>query len=169
MKLAALMIAVLAAAPALAQPPAHPRQGPGHGPGGDPDRMAEVLKLTDAQKASWKEVHDAHRAEMKATFEEGRKLHEAVRAALDEPTPDAAKVGRAMIAAEKHRKKVDSSREALEEKLAALLDDEQKTRFETLRAMRGPGPGRGRGPGHGPGMRRGPGAGPDRPDGPDGQ
>jgi Spy/CpxP family protein refolding chaperone len=154
-----VVVASLAAFPALAQPPGPPggphgtprHGGPGH-PGPGMDRIAEALKLTDAQKASWKELHEAHRAEMKDTFEEGRRLHEAVRAALGEPTPDAAKVGRAVIAVEKHRQRMEAGRRSLEEKLTALLVPEQKTRFETLRAMHGPGPGA-RGPGHGHGGR----------------
>jgi Spy/CpxP family protein refolding chaperone len=148
--LSSLLVMALCAAPALAQPPAPGAPPP---PPRGPERMAEALKLTQEQQAAWAELHEAHRTETKALFEEGRALHEALRAALAETTPDPLKVGKAAIAADQHRKRMDASRRALEDKLAALLDEEQKQRFQALRALRGPlGPGgpRGRGPGFGP-------------------
>lgn len=138
------LAAALAAAPALAQPP-----GP---PGGrrGPDHLAEELGLSEDQRASWAALHEAHREETKGLFEEGRKLHETLRAALAAPTPDPATVGRAAIAADRHRQRMEAARQALEAKLVALLDEEQKERFDEMRKERGPGGPGPRGP-HGPG------------------
>jgi Spy/CpxP family protein refolding chaperone len=143
--------AVLAVA--LPQPPGPPGlPGFGFRAGGPPGDLAEVLRLSDTQKAAWKELLDEHRTQMDPLFEEGRKLHEEMRAALEEATPDPAKVGAAAIALQGHRKQVESEMKSFEEKQAALLDPDQRKQLETLRRERG----FKRGPAAGPGGRRAP-------------
>lgn len=149
MKTPLLVIALVAALGAGgAQAQEKPgRHGPAHPPGPPVDRLAEALRLTDAQKAAWKELHEGQREATKATLEEGRALHEALRVALEADRPDPLEVGQAMIALEAHRKKMAAAHETLEAKLVKLLDAEQKVRFETLRSLR-------QGPEGGPGGPR---------------
>lgn len=145
--MAAAVLSGAGLAVALPQPPGPP----GARLGGPLFDLTEVLRLSEAQKTAWKEIQDEHRTQMQPLFEEGRKLHEEMRAALDEPSPEPAKVGALAITLQRHRKQVESARKSFEEKQAELLDSDQRKRLDALRAMRPR-----VGPGSAPGGRRGP-------------
>jgi len=142
-------------------------RGP-HGPGSD--RLATFLGLTDEQKATWEQMHQEFRESMRATFEQQRPNVEKLRAALDADQPDAAAVGRMVLAMHQQRKQMEKQHEAFQQRLRATLTPEQQVKFDAFQALR---PAR-KGPGHGGfglGMLapHGPGA-PDGPEdeGPDG-
>jgi Spy/CpxP family protein refolding chaperone len=130
-----------------------------------PERVAEYLGLTEQQREAWKSLREKHRQQAQALHQEGRTLREQVKAALAVATPDPLAVGKATIALEAHRKKMQAQREAFQAQLAETLTPEQKEKWEALEAARGAL----RGPRGMRGMRgmrgqRGPGA----PDGPGG-
>lgn len=152
-------LAVSLAAGAFAED-APPGPGPRHmrhpGPAGPPlEHMAQVLGLGDAQKAAWTDAVKAHHEAMKPVMEKVHALHQAAKAEVEKPDPQPAVVGEAVIAAHKAEAELKAAHSELHDKLMALLDAEQKAKFEAFRQsrprMHGPG-----GP-HGPGMmRRGP-------------
>jgi Spy/CpxP family protein refolding chaperone len=130
-----------------------------HGRGGDrgarrAERLANELDLTEAQRASWQAMREQHEAEMQPLRDEGRALHEKLRAAMKAENPDPQAVGEATIALERHRQAVEAARKAFRDKLATQLTPEQKAKFDSLaerhRSHRGPDGSRRRGPGRGP-------------------
>jgi Spy/CpxP family protein refolding chaperone len=117
--------------------------------------LAKELNLTEEQKASWRAMHEQHLSEMQPLRDEGRALHEKLRAALQAERPDPQVVGEATIALQQHRQVVEAARKAYHEKLAKELTPEQRTKFDALAEShrmkhRGPGGFGRRGPGHGP-------------------
>jgi Spy/CpxP family protein refolding chaperone len=148
----------LAGSIASAQGPGERGKGHGRGQGQDGQRIAKYLGLTDEQVATWKTLHEQQRTEMQPLWDEGRKLHEALKASLDAPKPDPTTVGKATLALKAHREKMKASHEAFEAKLVAILTPEQKTKWDAmkeLRGMRGP-QGPGFGGHHGPSGPGGP-------------
>jgi len=132
---------------------AAPEAGKGRGRDGRHlEWLAESLGLTDAQQAEWKALHEQHRTEMEPFWNEGRELHQKLRAAVEAENPDPQVVGAATLALEQHRKAVQTAQQAFRERLNGLLTPEQKTKLEALKAKRGDR----RGPG-GFGRRGGPG------------
>jgi Spy/CpxP family protein refolding chaperone len=112
----------------------------GHGRGRGGERIARFLDLSDEQQATWKSMHEKHQADMQPLREEGKALHEKLKAAMDAPTPDATQVGQATLALKAHREKVHAAQEAFKAQLAATLNPEQKTKFDALQEMHRGGP-----------------------------
>jgi Spy/CpxP family protein refolding chaperone len=114
-----------------------------HGRGSEwrSERLARILNLTDDQQASWKSMREQHRTEMEPLRQEGRDLHQKLRATMDAPNPDPAAVGTAMLALKQHREKMKAAETAFEGRLTSLLTPEQKTKYEALRAAHGSGRG----------------------------
>ena len=101
--------AVFGAAPALAD---HHMQGKREHPGGpDPDRMAEVLELSDGQRVEVDEI-----------MNEARRQGEAAMAELG---PDATKAER--------MERMRIIRDDTRSKLSEVLTDEQMKKMETMR------------------------------------
>jgi Spy/CpxP family protein refolding chaperone len=96
------------------------------------DWLAQELSLTAEQKASFKAMREQHQTEMQPLWEEGRALHEKLRAALQAENPDPQAVGEAAIAVEQHRKALEAAQTAFHERLAAQLTPEQKAKFDAL-------------------------------------
>ena len=94
--------------------------------------LAKELNLTEEQKASWRAMREQHQAEMQPLRDEGRALHEKLRAAMKAENPDPQVVGEATIALNQHRQAVEAVRKAFHEKLAKELTPEQKAKFESL-------------------------------------
>jgi Spy/CpxP family protein refolding chaperone len=134
----AVAIVVAAVASALAIPEGMGPRGRDRGrDGGRETRLAERLGLTEEQRAAWKSLHEEHEAEMEPLRQEGRELHERLQAEMKTGNPDSAAVGTAFLELRKHREKLEASRKAFETRLSGILDEEQKTRFETLKAAHG--------------------------------
>ncbi len=151
----AILGAALGAVPAAAQPAGH---GPRDGRRGNRGQaVIEYLGLSAEQQQQWRALREQHREEMKPLLEEGRALRRRVRESLDANEPEVL-VGDAAKAAHAHRQRMQKEREAFEDQLKSLLDEEQKVKFEAFKAARRMGgkgrPGRGsrRGgrPGHSP-------------------
>jgi Spy/CpxP family protein refolding chaperone len=146
---AALVLALTGIA--VAQP-GHLGQHFAHKDGGQGfiDHVGKALDLTADQKAAaqklWAELEtrteplaDQHRAQM-----------EAVHQLLDTASPDPTEIGNKMIAAHAIRNEMKAIHEDIANRFAALLNAEQRAKFDQFRAMHekmgddGPGHGHGR-------------------------
>jgi Spy/CpxP family protein refolding chaperone len=94
--------------------------------------LADELDLTEEQQASWRAMREQHQAEMQPLRDEGRALHEKLRAAMKAENPDPQAVGEATIALKRHREAVEAARKAFHEKLARELTPAQKAKFDAL-------------------------------------
>jgi hypothetical protein len=74
---------------------------------------------------------------MEPLRQEGRDLHVRLRAAMKADNPDPATVGSAVLALKQHREKAEAARTAFHSRLAGVLNDEQKAKFEALTARHG--------------------------------
>lgn len=129
-----VVCALLLAAVAMAQPGGmHGRRG--FGGHMDPDRLADYLSLTEAQKPQVQQLREKTKLAMEPLFQEHRQLAEAVRTAL-ESKADAATVGTAVIAAHEHGEKIRALREQHETELEAILTPEQLERWQALKETR---------------------------------
>lgn len=132
------------------------------------DRMAEFLKLTDAQKASIKALHEKQQAGAKARHEAVQAATKAFREAAQDPKISTDQLRRLHQAAADARFEALASRRAMMLEVRNLLTPEQREKAAVLRGMglerrhehrmmmsgeRGQGPrfGQGMGPGRGPG------------------
>jgi hypothetical protein len=165
-----LVVLVMSASAALAQggPGAGtgPGQGRGPGPGGmqgpygDPDvsprhaRLVAHLGLSDAQEAEWRRLHEEFREATRLLRETHAEARARLRDALQQGA-GACAVGDLMLDNHRIAMEIRAQREALENDLMSILDEEQKARYEAFRAARGGARGMG-GPG-GPRQGRGPG------------
>ena len=95
-----------------------------------------ALDLTDAQKASVKDLLDVERPKYEALRQEGRAAREALRTAAKSETPDPAAVGTAFLRVDAHRKALRAERESSRQKLEALLTPEQRAKLEGIREGR---------------------------------
>jgi Spy/CpxP family protein refolding chaperone len=105
----------------------------GDGPrGARHGRLVEYLGLSEEQQATWMSLREQHRTEMEPLRREGRELHARLRAAMKAESPDPAAVGAAVLALKQHREKTEDARAAFRTRLAGVLNDEQKAKFEAL-------------------------------------
>lgn len=158
-------LALVLVVPLFAQRPGGPGGpgGPGE-PGEGPEfgaRMVrfltEVLDLTAAQVTSLEALIDAHSAAVRPLWEQRRDNRQQVKELLEGSNPDAAAVGRLVIAGHELAEQIRAARETLNGRIEALLTAEQKAAYQALKEARelrrhhrrGPG-----GPGGGFGPRR---------------
>lgn len=130
------------------------------------DRMAEFLKLTDAQKASIKALHEKHEAGAPARRDAVQAAAKAFREAAQDPKVTTEQLRRLHQAAADARFEAMADRRAMQLEIRSLLTPDQREKAALLRGM---GMGRqrehrmmmrgGRGPGFGPGMAPGMGRG----------
>ncbi|MEO6326223.1 MAG: periplasmic heavy metal sensor, partial [Thermoanaerobaculia bacterium] len=135
-------LVLLAATSARAQghpggPP--PPGGPG-GPGPSPEAVATFLRLTDSQKAALGQLHEALEARVEPLRAQEKANHEQLEAALSAAAPDAAAIGRLVIAGKAIRTQLEAAHDAFDAGFTALLTDEQQARLaifkEVLEALR---------------------------------
>ncbi len=150
----ALGAASILAGVAQAQAPAG--RGPGRGPEGHFQRMADQLGLSEEQQATWKSLHEQHRADIQPLMQEGRELHQRLKATTQAENPDPAAVGAATLALKQHRERMKAANEAFQGQLASTLTPDQKAKFDAFKASHKGGP-RGHRPGPG-GHRHQPGS-----------
>ena len=157
--LAVAALAAILAVPAFAQPPGGPGNGPGGpgGPGAFGDRMVErlsrLLELTDAHRATLEQLADRLAETTRPIHEQMRANHQQLETLLDGANPDAAAVGRLVIANHGLQGQVKAARDLFDADFTATLTPEQKASYETAKKLwhRDGRRGQGRGPGHGPG------------------
>ena len=141
---APLALTLCVAATLAAQGPGGPRPDgppPSGGPhaGGRPPfagpPLERLLDLNDEQKATFETLKREQHEAARPLLEEQKRIGDQLRQALDSPKPDATAVGRAMIAMRELRRKLDALRDQVDERLLAVLDDQQKQKFQLLREM----------------------------------
>jgi Spy/CpxP family protein refolding chaperone len=113
--------------------------GPG-GPGGphgpiDPRRLADYLQLTDAQRASARELFEAQRAKVRPLFEQQRALREQLDATLDDAAASDAAIGQIVKQLRANREAIEAAHEEAKASFAALLDDAQKAKLAQLESV----------------------------------
>ncbi len=130
-----ISIILLIAISALAQQPRRPM--PQNGPGGPPPvDLVKFLNLNDTQKAQFESLHEALRAQIDPLFEQKRAADEQLHSMMESATPDAAALGKQMLAIHAIDEQIKAAHEATEAKMAALLTAEQKVRFQILNELR---------------------------------
>lgn len=126
--IAALILTFTAAA--MAAPPG------GRGGRGmrQPGRLADLLDLTESQRASVQALRDAMKSKMQPLIEERRANREALKAALD--AGDAAKAGELAVANHNLRRQFRAAHESFQTSVAALLTPAQRAKWEVARELR---------------------------------
>jgi len=152
------LLLVVAALPLAAQGFRHGR-GPGRGPGTGP--AFACLNLTDAQKASFKALHEKYRPALEANRTAMFEAQKALRTAMVDPATKDTDLKALYDKASAARFAMLQQHRALMQEGQAILTPDQKAQWEKLRAerqerMKGRGPGGGMGPGAGMGMGPGP-------------
>ncbi len=118
---------VLFSAPlAVAAPGGH-----GHGRG---DKLAEKLNLSDAQKQQWQDLERSFHQDNKAFLQQARQTRKEIHDAVE--ANDMAKVQSLEPTFQANRTQMKQLHEAQEQKLMAVLNDEQKAQFQQLKAER---------------------------------
>jgi Spy/CpxP family protein refolding chaperone len=132
------IVALLAATVATAQP----------GPAG-PKALASYLQLSDQQIASWQQIAKDTAATVKPLAENARDLQQQLRSALQAATPDPTAVGKLAVQLESVRAQIKAAHDAADAKRLAVLNADQKTKYQAFQAamafLRQQGPRRGQG------------------------
>lgn len=157
----AILILLFAGGAVLAQPP-----GLGGGPGSDDaalrggpggrhgerglERLFEFLDLDEGQQAAWKVVLEESKSSIEPVFEQMKDNRKALHDAVEAGT-DATLIGELTLAGKALREQLKAHHEGVEAELLAILDSEQREKYEAFQAAR---PEHGR---RGPRGHRGPG------------
>jgi Spy/CpxP family protein refolding chaperone len=118
------------------------------------------LKLTEAQQAKVKAIHDHHAAAMQAKLDAAQAAHKVLREAMQNAATEAKTLQALHEKASAAQFDLLLEHRAVHQEILPLLTPEQKAQFEKGPMGMGPRGGRGRGPGFGPGKGMGPGRGP---------
>ena len=117
------------------------------GPGGDHETMmVETLGLNDQQKAAARQIHEEMAAKGKPLMEQARQQWDEIQTLLQTTSPDPTEVGEKVIAMHAVHQQLKALHDDAATRFSALLNDEQKAKFQQLREMhdmhdRFPGPG----------------------------
>lgn len=133
---AASAILALAALPALAGPG---KDGHGRGGGHGLGRLlpsASYLDLTAEQQASMDRLRDEAKAKVKPLIENQRSLRRQMRDLLDAAKPDPTAVGNAAIQLHQSRQAVKAALKETEQSFVALLNADQKAKYDNFRELR---------------------------------
>lgn len=125
----------LAALPALAGPGRGEGRGGGHGLG----RLlpsAAYLDLTADQEAAAQRLREDAKSKMQPLMERQREARREQRSLLESAQPDAAAVGRLTIEMHQSRQSVKDLMKTTEQSFVALLNADQKAKYENWRELR---------------------------------
>lgn len=140
--IASAACAALIAGAALAQPHGHMGHMMGKsGAAGMEEHLASVLNLTDAQKASAKQLHADLMAKAQPLMTKMRQQHEELKTLLSGTNPDATEIGQKVIAAHDTRNQLKALHEDFANRFSALLNADQKAKFQEMRQRFEHGPG----------------------------
>jgi Spy/CpxP family protein refolding chaperone len=115
------------------------------GMAGMEEHLAAALNLTDAQKASAKQLHTELWAKAQPLMTKMRQQHDELKTLLDGANPDAAEIGQKVIAAHDTRNQLKALHEDFANRFSALLNADQKAKFQEMRQQFEHGPGAGMG------------------------
>jgi len=133
----ALALPALAQTPTAPPPPApQPMQGPEHHRGDMMERMAQKLKLTDAQKASCKDIVAKHRPALETKGKAAKEARRAFMEAVQNPesTPDTLKTLNRAAADARIEAMLEGR--AMRQELRAVLTPEQREKAAYLMGRR---------------------------------
>src|SRR5947209_2930267 len=119
-----IITAIVVAACSVTMAFAHPGSG----------RVAEKLNLSDAQKAQWQQLHHSFHQDNRAFLDQARATKRDFRAARD--ANDTAKVESLKPVVQANRAQMRQLREAQDQKLMAILNEEQRAQFLQFKAER---------------------------------
>lgn len=128
----------------VAQPHAHMRHGMDKSGGaGMAEHLASVLNLTDAQKASAKQLHQDLWTKAQPLMAKMKQQREELKTLLSGTNPDATEIGQKVIAAHDTRAQLKAMHEDFANRFSALLNADQKAKFQEMRQRfeNGDGPG----------------------------
>lgn len=94
--------------------------------------VTTVLGLSDAQRAAARKVHDEAAAKGAPLEEQARLQHEEIMAMLESGSADPTALGRQMIAMHATHKQLKALHEQCMARISALLDAQQRAKFEQL-------------------------------------
>jgi uncharacterized membrane protein len=103
------------------------------GKGGVNSACLDALGLSDAQKASITQLRSDVAAAVQPLFVERRGFHEQIDAALQAATPDAAAIGRLVIADYGVGEQIRTEHERFQTRFEAVLSTDQLTNYKALR------------------------------------
>ncbi len=137
-RIALTLSIILITVTALAQQPRRPmpHNGPG-GPGGPPPvDLVKFLGLTEDQKTQFDALHDALRTQIDPLMEQKKNADEQLHKLMESANPDATGLGKQLLAIHAIDEQIKAAHEATEAKMAALLNADQKVKFEILNELR---------------------------------
>lgn len=97
-------------------------------------KLAEKLNLTDAQKQQWDAIRKASREQNAEFFKQSQQTREEFRAAKD--ANDTAKLDALKPAMQAQRATMKQIRDAEDQKLMSVLNDQQKAAYQAIKAER---------------------------------
>jgi Spy/CpxP family protein refolding chaperone len=101
-------------------------------------RLADYLDMSEQQRESARQLMTAQRDRVRPLIDERRALRERLRTILGDPGTSDVAVGQLVKQMHANREALKAAREAARGQLAAILDDAQRAKLETLRSvMRG--------------------------------
>jgi Spy/CpxP family protein refolding chaperone len=96
---------------------------------------AAYLGLSPEQEAQWAALREQNRDAMRLVHQEGQELRKRLQEALEADAPDV-EVGVAAKAVYAHRQEAQKAREAFEDQLVSILNEDQKVKYEAFKAAR---------------------------------
>ena len=97
-------------------------------------RLSEKLNLSDAQKTQWQEIERTFHQDNRAFFDQCHKTMQDFRAARE--ANDTAKLESLKPVVQANRAQMQQLREAEDQKLMSILDDQQKAQYQQLKSER---------------------------------
>src|SRR5437763_6694384 len=127
MKRIAITIAFITiiASVAIAQQPR--RMGPP-----PPRELAEYLGLTTDQQTQIDALHQSLRATIEPLFDQRRAADDQVHALVEAANPDPTAIGKQVLAVYAIDQQIKSAHDAMNQRIAALLTPDQKTKFDAF-------------------------------------
>ncbi len=132
---ATAFLAILAL-PFLAEAAARPPVNPGEILR-SPRLLARYLKLTSAQLATFRTLHQALQADLKPLRDQLGPLQEQLRTQLEAASPDACAAGQTVVAIDSVRDDIRAAYEELDDAFSAILTAQQLQKYENLKEAAG--------------------------------
>ena len=122
------------AQPQAVQPQAVQEKGTPHGQGRGPKAVAKLLALTPEQQAGWKKIQGETAAAVKPLREKLQAAQQQLDQQNQAEAPDAAAVGKLTASIRDLQTQIHTLHQQGNEKFVALLNADQKTKFEAFEA-----------------------------------
>ena len=100
------------------------------------EHLARALDLTADQRTAAKELSEEFAAQAEPLWTSARDQRKQVHELIEGANPDATAIGQRMIAMHQAHQQLKALHESFDTKFSALLDADQRERFEKMREMR---------------------------------